>query len=282
MGAIVIGGTDIFPPYIKSVYPPNGWDKVGYLSNLVFRIEDSGGSNIDLDTLEVTVDGLTVVSSGEVVTGTPWSGSKVSPWQDGIPSIVEVILEKSEAHYYSHEYSVVLNCSDNDGNLSSRTFICTVEDNPEYEGTSISDFSELEMTLIAPFSNQYAEKFRARVLYGLVPGAESGNSLEKQASRRAVQLLYRYNKNSFISQYWETEVYRPNTKMTDARSMADLSSIEGQFREACRQAISWTGRMLDQSLVSFVEGMLDDQPVAASLCLLSIMCKERDTGGLLK
>jgi len=282
MGAIVIGGTDVFPPYIKSVYPPNGWDKVGSLSSFVFRIEDSGGSKIDLESLQVSIDAEEAVVSGEVVTDTVWGESRVVPWEEGLPSIVEVVLKKSEAHQYSHEYVVSINCSDNDGNESSRTFLYTVEESQEYLGSSVSDFSELEFSTIQSFSNPDAEKFRARVLYGLVPGSEPGTALEKQAARRLLQLLYRYNKNSFISQYWESEVYRSDAKMPDARSMSDLHSISGQFREACRQAILLVGRSLDQDIVSFVEGMLDDSPVAASLCLLSIMCKERDTGGLLK
>jgi hypothetical protein len=281
MGAIVIS-TDAIPPYIKTVSPPNGYDKVGVRSALTLRIEDRGGSFIDLDTVEVQINGDSIISSGEPVTGTEWDSSNLTPWSDGETSIVEVFLSRNVAHSYGEDIAVVITAADNSENSSSRTLLYTVEQSKEYDGTSVSDLSELETSLLNPFNDLYAEKFRSRILYGLVPGATAGTDLEVAACRRAVQLLTRYGQAPFLAQYWPSETSYSEVKIVGARSISSVEDIAGQFGEASKQALSFLGRRLDSALRDYVEGLLPSQPVAASLCLLAILCKQRDTGSDIK
>jgi hypothetical protein len=281
MGAIVIS-TDAIPPYIKTVSPPNGYDKVGIRSALALRIEDRGGSFIDLDTVEVQINGDPAISVGEVIPGTEWDASKITPWSDGETSLVEVFLSRNVAYSYGEEITVVIMAADNSGNSSSRTLLYTVEQSKDYDGTSVSDLSELETSFLNPFNDPDAEKLRTRVMYGLVPGATVGTSLEVAACRRAVQLLARYGQASFLAQYWPSEVSYSEVKITGARSLSSLEGISGQFGEASRQALSFLGRKLDSVLRDYVEGIIPSQPVAASLCLLAIFCKQRDLGSDIK
>jgi hypothetical protein len=281
MGAIVIS-TDAIPPYIKTVSPPNGYDKVGVRSAFVIRAEDRGGSFIDLDTVEVSINGSPVISSGEVVPDTEWDSSKITPWSDGETSLLDIFLSRNIAHSYEEEITVTVVLSDNSDNSSSRTLVYTVEKSKEYDGTSISDLSELEASFLSPFSDPSAEKFRSRILYGILPGATVGTSEEVASCRRAVQLLARYGQAPFVAQYWPSEVGYSDVKIVGSRSLSSLEGIAGQFSEASRQALSFLGRKIDSGLRSYVEGLLPTQPVAASLCLLAILCKQRDIGSDIK
>lgn len=281
MGSIVLPSDDITPPYIKAVYPPNGYDNVGIRSSFTLRVQDSGDAKLDVGTLQVSVDSINVIEDGSVLAGTAWEGSEVRPWEEGATSIMDVVLSKNIAHGYGHEYVVEVSASDNNGNTSSRVLNFSIQPTSVFSGASPTDLSPLELSVLDPFSSQYAEKFRARILYGLVPGAETGNSLETQAARRLTQLIYGYRQDPFVAQYWEGLSNRPSNRVQDARDLSSLESIGGQFREATRLVLAEIGRGLDQILVGYIEELMPTSPIAASLCLLAILCKARDAGASL-
>jgi hypothetical protein len=277
MGAIVIG-SDIERPYVKPIDPANGYDNMTVLSSITIRLVDRGSSVLDLDSLMVSINGDLVIDSGVPVAESEWSNSSVTPWNEPTTTIADVVLVKNSKHDYSAEYTVSVEVADSYSNSSSVVLNYAVQKDPTYTGESIADFSELELSALSPFTTEEAEKFRMRVLYGLVPGATVGSDLEKRACRRLTQLVFRFKQDAFVTRFWENERYDSSSLIQGARSIPDLLAIAGQFKEACRQAIDLYGRFIDESLMEHVEALLVDRPVEACLCFLSILCMNRESG----
>lgn len=275
---------DKSPPTISAVTPRNAATGVSPRAPIVLRIEDRGTAKVDKTSLQLSVNNLAIITDGQVVPDTGWESSQVLPWEEGsTPTVVELHVVKTAVHAYGEQLVVVASATDNASNTSTRTFTYTVEESPVYDGTdSGAVLSPLELSLLTPFANIAAETFRKRVLFGLVPGAVPESTLEKQAVRRLVQLLYRYEQDPVMSRMYVGEPKHANKTMPDARTYSDLLVVYPQFAEALKQVLYTVSRIVDEGLLDHVRALTVNNAVAASLVLLTLLCKIRDVEGSLR
>lgn len=275
---------DRAPPTISALTPRVDATDIRPRAPIVLRIEDRGTAKIDKDTIQLVVNGTEIITNGVVLPDTGWETSQVRPWEEGAtPTVVELHIVKTAVHAYGEQLVVLAAAADNSGNEISRTFTYTVEESPVYDGTDgDAVLSPLELSLLTPFVNTAAETFRKRVLFGLVPGAVPESTLERQAVRRLVQLLYRYEQDPVMSRMYVGEPKHSNKTMPDARTYSDLLTVYPQFAEAMKQVLYTVSRIVDEGLLDHVRALTVNNAVAASLVLLTLLCKIRDVEGSLR
>ena len=275
---------DKAPPTISAVTPRVDATDISPRAPVVLRIEDRGTAKINKATLQLAVNGTEIITDGVVLPDTGWGTSQIRPWEEGLePTVVELHIVKTAVHAYGEQLEVLAAAADNSGNEISRTFTYTVEESPVYDGTDgDAVLSPLELSLLTPFANAAAETFRKRILFGLVPGAVPESTLERQAVRRLVQLLYRYEQDPVMSRMYVGEPKHANKTMPDARTYSDLLVVYPQFAEALKQVLYTVARIVDEGLLDHVRALTVNNAVAASLVLLTLLCKIRDVEGSLR
>jgi hypothetical protein len=77
---------DILPPVVTEELPAPGTVDVSLFTDISFKIQDQGGSSVDIDSLDVTVDGQPAITAGVFQLG---FGGTITP----IPSGWDVVID---------------------------------------------------------------------------------------------------------------------------------------------------------------------------------------------